>query len=131
MSEADVPINIQLYGIGILKAIMIRHIAPFTADAVLDKLPIILRGRFSFKSKRYWTIPDVKIFKGLNQSATKELIKGDIVYNPKTDEIMIILDSQVFPNKVNKIGEVLNNLDLVQKAINGLNTKIFKIKSKN
>ena len=32
------------------------------------------------------------------------------------------------PNKVNKIGRITANLDLVQNARNGLNTKIFKSK---
>ncbi|MBY8982325.1 MAG: hypothetical protein KGD57_05210 [Candidatus Lokiarchaeota archaeon] len=131
MSQADVPIDIQLFGIGILKALIIRHIAPFSADAILDKLPLGLRGRFSFGSKKYWTLPGVEIYKGLNQSAIKELEKGDIVYNPKTDELMIILENQEFANKVNKIGEVKNNLDLILKARNGLNMKIYKKKSKN
>ena len=130
MSQADIPVNIQLFGVGILKSIIIRHIAPLTADAVLDKLPLILRGRFSFGSKKYWTIPGIEIYKGLNQSANNQLIKGDIVYNPKTDELIIILEDQIFPNKVNKIGEVKNNLELVQKARNGLNTKISKEKKK-
>ena len=131
MSQADVPIDIQLFGIGILKALIIRHIAPFSADAILDKLPLGLRGRFSFGSKKYWTLPGVEIYKGLNQSAIKELEKGDIVYNPKTDELMIILENQEFANKVNKIGEVKNNIDLILKARNGLNMKIYKKKSKN
>ncbi|MBN1215848.1 MAG: hypothetical protein JXA99_10465 [Candidatus Lokiarchaeota archaeon] len=130
MSQADIPVNIQLFGVGILKSIIIRHIAPLTADAVLDKLPLILRGRFSFGSQKYWTIPGIEIYKGLNQSANNQLIKGDIVYNPKTDELIIILEDQIFPHKVNKIGEVLNNIELVQKARNGLNTKISKEKKK-
>ncbi len=131
MSQADVPIEIKLFGIGVLNAIVIRHIAPLSADAILDRLPLVLRGRFSFGSNKYWTLPGIEIYKGLNKSAIKELNKGDIIYNPKTDELMIILEDHEFLNKVNKIGEVKNNIELFMEAKNGLNTKISKKKIKN
>ncbi len=90
---------------------------------------MILRGRFgpSFKSKHYWTLPGVGIYKGLHKNAQKKVNKGQIVYNPKTDELMIILEDQELPTKTNIIGEVENNLELVLKARNGLNTKISKL----
>jgi hypothetical protein len=124
-----VPITIQLFGIGNLRGTIIRHLAPLSSDAILDKLPLILRGRFgpSFKSKHYWTLPGVGIFKGLNKNAQKKVNKGDIVYIPKTDELIIILEDQDLPTKANIIGEVENNLELVLNARNGLNTKITKL----
>ena len=123
------PIRIQLFGIGKLKANVIRHLAPFSSDAILDKFPLILRGRFgpSFKSKQYWTLPGVGIYKGLNKNAQKKVNKGEIVYNPKNDELIIILEDQELPTKANIIGEVENNLELILKARNGLNTKITKL----
>ncbi|TXT61025.1 MAG: hypothetical protein BAJALOKI3v1_830015 [Promethearchaeota archaeon] len=126
MSQADIPIKIQLFGIGVLKGEIIRHLSPLTSDAILDKLPLVLRGRFSFGSKKYWTLPGVEIYKGLNERANKESEKGDIVYNPKTDELIFALEDQVFPNKMNKVGEIQENLDLILKARNGLNTKIIR-----
>ena len=60
----SVPIKINLFGIGIIEGEIIRYIAPLTADAILDKLPIVLRGRFSFGSKKYWTLPGIEIYKG-------------------------------------------------------------------
>jgi hypothetical protein len=128
-SQSNLLIKIQLFGIGNLKAKIKRHLAPITIDKFLQKMPIVLRGRFSFKSKKYWTLPDSGILKGLNESATKEVDKGDIVYNPKTDEILIILEDQTLPNKVNKMGEVVSDLSPVLKARNGLSTKISQLKT--
>jgi len=122
----SVPIKIDLFGIGRIEGNIIRHIAPLTADALIDKLPLILRGRFSFGSKKYWTLPGVEIFKGSNPKSTINVEKGDILYNPKTDELIIAIDEIEMSNKVNKIGKVTNNLDILLQAKNGLNTKISK-----
>ncbi len=122
----SVLIKIDLFGIGIIEGNIIRHIAPLTADAIINKLPLVLRGRFSFDSKKYWTLPGVEIFKGLNNKSKITVEKGDIIYNPKTDELIIALEDLEMPNKVNKIGKVDNNLDILLQARNGLNTKISK-----
>jgi len=128
LKNMSIPVKIDLFGIGTIEANIIRHIAPLTADAIIDKLPIILRGRFSFGSKKYWTLPGVEIFKGPNPKSTKMVEKGDILYNPKTDELFIALEDIEMPNKVNKIGKVDSNLEILEKARNGLNTKISKKK---
>ncbi len=121
-----VPIKIELFGIGTLEGHIIRHIAPFSADAFIDKIPFVLRGRFSFGTKKYWTLPGLEIYKGTNPKSTNIVEQGDIVYNPKTDEFIIIIENFQMPNKVNKIGKVSSNLELLLKARNGLNTKITK-----
>ncbi|MFX1489696.1 MAG: cyclophilin-like fold protein [Promethearchaeota archaeon] len=121
-----IPIKIELFGIGILEGQIIRYIAPLTADAILDKMPFNMRGRFSFGSKKYWTLPDMGIFKGPNKKSVKDVEKGDIIYNPKTDELIIIVETIQMSNKINKIGKVNSNLELILKANNGLNTKISK-----
>ncbi len=122
----SVPIKINLFGIGIIEGEIIRYIAPLTADAILDKLPIVLRGRFSFGSKKYWTLPGIEIYKGANRKSKAIVEKGDILYNPKTDELIITLENIEMPNKVNKVGKVNANLDILLQARNGLNTKIIK-----
>jgi len=122
----SVPIKIDLFGIGTIEGNIIRHIAPLTADAIINKLPIVLRGRFSFGSKRYWTLPGVEIFKGTNPKSIINVDKGDILYNPKTDELIIALEDIEMSNKVNKIGKVDANLEILGQARNGLNTKISK-----
>ena len=128
MSDSgELPIKINLFGIGNLEGTLIRHYAPLSADAIIDKLPIILRGRFSFGTKNYWTLPGVEIYKGANSKSIKEVESGDIIYNPKTDELIIILKNMLMPNKVNKIGRIQTNLELLLKARNGLNTRISRL----
>ena len=124
MSQAEIPIKIVLFGIGMIKGKIIRHISPLSADAIIDKLPLVLRGRFSFGSKKYWTLPGVEIYRGRSERSDKEGRKGDIMYNPKSDELLFLLEDQTLQNKVNKIGVVESNLELILNARNGLNTKI-------
>jgi hypothetical protein len=121
-----VPIKIELFGIGTLEGQIIRYIAPLSADAIIDKIPFVMRGRFSFGSKKYWTLPGLGIYKGPNSKSVKDVNTGDIIYNPKTDEIIIIIEHLQMPNKVNKVGEVNSNLELLLNAKNGLKTKISK-----
>ena len=121
-----VPIKIELFGIGTLEGYIIRYIAPLSADAIVNKIPFVMRGRFSFGSKKYWTLPGMGIHKGSNSKSIKEVQKGDIIYNPKTDEIIIVIENLQMPNNVNKVGEVNSNLELLLNARNGLNTKISK-----
>ena len=124
--SGDIPINIDLYGIGTIKGVIVRHLAPLSADEIISKMPIVLRGRFSFGMKNYWTLPGIEVFKGLNPKSSKEVEEGDIIYNPKTDELIIILENLEMPNKINKIGKVKDNLELFLNAKNGLNTKISR-----
>ena len=122
-------IKIDLFGIGTITGEMIRYSAPLSADAIINKLPLVLRGRFSFGSKLYWILPGVEIYKGTNPKSKKNVEKGDIIYNPKSDEILFILENTELQSKVNKIGRITENLDFFLQAKNGLSTKIFKMKS--
>ena len=60
-----VPIKIDLFGIGTLEGHIIRHIAPLCADAIIDKIPFVLRGRFSFGSKNIGHSPEWEYIKVL------------------------------------------------------------------
>ena len=127
--KISMKIKINLFGIGTINGEMIRVYAPLSADAIINKLPIILRGRFSFGSKVYWTLPGVEIYKGTNSKSKKNAEKGDIVYNPKSDELIFILENTELQTKVNQIGKVTENIEFFLQAKNGLNTKISKMKS--
>jgi len=122
-------IKIDLFGIGTITGEMIRYSAPLSADAIINKLPLVLKGRFSFGSKLYWILPGVEIYKGTNPKSKKNVEKGDIIYNSKSDEILFILENTELQSKVNKIGRITENLDFFLQAKNGLNTKISKMKS--
>ncbi|MFW9900586.1 MAG: cyclophilin-like fold protein [Candidatus Thorarchaeota archaeon] len=123
----SVLIKIALFGIGDIEGEIIRHLSPLTADALINKLPFVLRGRYSFGSKNYWTLPGIEIYKGTNPKSITSIEKGDILYNPKTDELIIAIEDIEMPNKVNRIGKINANLELLLKARNGLNTKISKL----
>jgi len=127
--SGDIAIKIEIFAIPKIEIVgsIDRIYAPLTADAIINKLPIILRGRFSFGSKRYWTLPSVGLRKGTNAKSTKQIEKGELVYNPKTDELIIVMEDIEFENKVNKIGRVEISNDILN-ARNGLNTKIYAIK---
>ena len=121
----SVPINIEVYGIGTLSGVIMRYICPISADAIHDKIPFTMRGRFNFGAKKYWMLPNIGIKKGPNLTkSTPDVKKGDIIYNPKTDELIFVLEKLTMPNKVNKIGEIKSNLEIILQARNGLNTKI-------
>ena len=122
---ADIKITIEIFGITTLNGYIDRIYAPLSADAILDKMPFVLRGRFSFGSKKYWILPSVGLRKGTNPKSTKEIEKGELVYNPKTDEIIIVIEDIEFENKVNRIGKVEITNDILN-ARNGLTTKISK-----
>jgi len=129
MSGGDIPIKIEIFGVANLEGYIDRIFAPLSADSVLEKMPFALRGRFSFGSKKYWTLLGLGLREGTNNKSINIVEKGEIVYNPKTDELIFVLENNVeLPNKVNKIGKITSNLDSVSKARNGLNTKIYKIK---
>ena len=125
--KGEIPIRIEIFGVGNLEGLIIRYLGPISADAILSKMPFVLRGRFCFGSKNYWTLP-IGIRKGPDSKATQNVEKGDIAYNPKTDEMIFVLENIEMPNKVNKIGKITANIELFQKANNGMNTKIYKIK---
>lgn len=122
---ADIPIKIEIFGITTLNGFIDRIYAPISADAILDKMPFVLRGRFSFGSKKYWTLPGLGLREGTNPKSIKDVEKGELVYNPKTDELIIIIANLEMPNRVNKVGKIEVNDDILN-ARNGLTTKISK-----
>ena len=128
MDTGNIKININVFGVVSLEGLVIRHLAPLSTDAILNKLPIITRGRFSFGGKKYWTLPEIGIRKGLNSKTAREDVKaGEMVYSPKADEFIICLEDQEMPNKVNIVGKIISsNLNDLLKARNGLNTKISR-----
>jgi len=125
--SGDISIQIEIFGITKLEGYIDRIFAPITADAILDKMPFVLRGRFSFGSKKYWTLPGLGLRKGTNPKSKKQIEKGELVYDPKTDEFILVIEDVEFPNSVNKVGKVKIN-DEILNARNGLNTKVIKAK---
>ncbi len=126
MSEAEIPIEINFLGVGSIEATIIRHLGPISADAILNKMPFVLRGRYGFGSSKYWMLMNVGIRKGPDSKATKTIQKGNLVYNPKSDELIIALEDIEMPNKVNRIGTLVSDVNFFQNVRNGLNCKFSK-----
>ncbi len=53
-----VPIKIELFGIGTLEGQIIRYIAPLSADAIIDKIPFVMRGLSASDLKNIGHSPD-------------------------------------------------------------------------
>ena len=123
--SGDISIQIEIFGITKLEGYIDRIFAPLTADSILEKMPFVMRGRFSFGSKKYWTLPGVGLREGTNPKSVKDVEKGELVYNPKTDELIIIIENLEMPNKLNKVGKIEIKDDILN-ARNGLTTKISK-----
>ena len=81
MSQDEIRVKIELLGLGSINTLIIRHLGPFSAEAILDKMPFVLRERFGFGSKKYWMLLNVGIFKGPDSKAKPNLKRGDIAYN--------------------------------------------------
>ena len=71
MSEGEISIKMELLGLGSMDGVILRYLSPISADKILEKIPFVLRGRFGFGSKKYWTLMNVGIYKGPDQKATK------------------------------------------------------------
>ena len=65
----------------------------------------------------------------MNPKSTKAVKKGDIIYNPKSDELIVLLEDREMSSKVNIIGQITENLGLFLQAKSGLNTKFTRLRS--
>ncbi len=122
-----ITININIIDCGTIKATFYRHLSPFSVTEILEKLPLIIRGRFNFiGSKTHWMLPQIGISVGPDSKATLTVEKGDIVYCPQTDSIYIFVENDNLTTKMNKMGKINNieDLNLFSNAKNGTNTEL-------
>ncbi len=129
MSESSdkIPININIFNCGTIKATFYRHLSPFSVMEILEKLPLTIRGRFNFIGpKTHWMLSQIGISVGPDSKATLTVEKGDIVYCPQTDSVYIFIENDKLPTKMNKIGKINNieELNLFSNAKNGTNTEL-------
>jgi len=129
MSESSdkIPININIFDCGTIKATFYRHLSPFSVMEIIEKLPLIIRGRFNFIGlKTHWMLSQIGISVGPDSKATLTVEKGDIVYCPQTDSVYIFIENDKLQAKMNKMGKINNieELNLFYKAKNGTNTEL-------
>jgi len=129
MSESSdkIPININIFNCGTIKATFYRHLSPFSVMEIREKLPLTIRGRFNFIGlKTHWMLSQIGISVGPDSKATLTVEKGDIVYCPQTDSVYIFIENDRLQAKMNKIGKIndIEELNLFSNAKNGTNTEL-------
>ena len=129
MSESSdkIPININIFNCGTIKATFYRHLSPFSVMEIREKLPLTIRGRFNFIGlKTHWMLSQIGISVGPDSKATLTVEKGDIVYCPQTDSVYIFIENDKLQAKMNKIGKIndIEELNLFSNAKNGTNTEL-------
>jgi hypothetical protein len=129
-SDSDeIPIDINIVEKGTIKATLVRHLSPFSVEAIAGKMPLTIRGRFNFMgAKTHWMLSGIGISVGADSKATHTVEKGDIVYCPRDDSIYIFIEDDKLDTKINKIGRILdlNELELFKDIQNGTSTELKK-----
>jgi len=122
MSQQDVsriPIRIMIEGIGEAEGELIRHLAPRTVDAIVNKLP--LEGRAAlWKEEVYFEIP----IKMGEEKAKATVETGTIAYWPMGSALCIFYGSSQPYSPVNIIGKVTKNLEIFRQIKSGMKIRV-------
>ena len=122
MSRNDIsriPIKIIVEGLGEAEGELIRHLAPRTADAIANKLPIEGRAAL-WKEEVYFEIP-VKMGE---EKAKATVETGTIAYWPMGSAICIFYGSSQPYSPVNIIGRVTKNLEMFRQVKSGMKIRV-------
>ena len=119
MSVSRVPIKFMIEGIGEAEGELIRHLAPRTVEAIMNKLP--LEGRAAlWKEEVYFEIP-VKMGK---EKAKPTVDKGTIAFWPMGNALCIFYGESQPYSPVNIIGRVTRNLEMFSRVKSGVKIKV-------
>ena len=116
---AHIPILIDVGSLGEIKGEFIRFLAPRTINTILRGLPFEGRATL-WGNKVYFQIP-VKIGK---EKSVLNVEKGTIAYWPMGTAFCIFFDQSQTYSAVNRIGNILGNIDLFKKVKNGTKIRI-------
>lgn len=112
-SKSHIPIRFVIEGIGKAEGELIRHLAPRTVQAIVDKLPVEGVAAL-WKEEAYFEIP-VKMG---SEKAKSTVEKGTVGFWPMGNAICIFYgDTQPY-SPVNVIGKITKNLELFRKVKN-------------
>lgn len=121
-----VPVRFILDGIGEVSAEFIRFFAPRTVDTILKALP--LEGRVAlWQEQVYFEIP-VKIGK---EKAVSMVETGSIAYWPMGAALCIFFGKSQPYSQVNRVGRILDNLELFPRVAVGIKVRVEKISTAN
>lgn len=126
MALEFIGLNIELVGIGIMKAEIKRMLSPITTERIqrmlIDQKVIITSGRFMIGGKDNFSIK-INVKKGV-EKPTDEVKRGEIVYDASTDSLLIALKSGKTKIKYSKMGQIKEGLELLEKIDRTVNIKI-------
>ncbi len=121
MSVSRVPIKFVIDGIGEAEGELVRHLAPRTVEAIMNKLP--LEGRAAlWKEEVYFEIP-VKMGK---EKAKPNVEKGTIAFWPMGNALCIFYGESQPYSPVNILGRVTRNVEMFSRVKSGVKIKIDK-----
>jgi hypothetical protein len=113
-SVSRVTVKIKVDGVGEAKGEFVRILAPLTVKGVLAMLPY--RGRAHVRGGGLSMI--IGIRRG-GEKAVRSVKAGDIVYWPMQDSLIIYFQDSKTYGPVNKVGSVIDNLDIF-KGLKGM-----------
>jgi hypothetical protein len=117
----SVGIDIEVEGAGVARGELKRYLAPMTFDEIVKKLPI--DGVAVIKENTLQISINVDIMRGSEKQVSK-ISRGDILYWPANNSILIPLEERpAWPQSV-KIGSVQEGLLTLSSAAQGSRVKI-------
>lgn len=116
-----VPIEIVIEGVGAVRGELKRYLAPMTFDELVKRLPIY--GVATIKENIFQININVEMTRGAEKSATR-INKGDILYWPVDNSLIIPLQSGVSRPQSVKIGIIQDDLSLLSNINQGVRITI-------
>jgi len=109
-SVSRIPVEINIEKKGIIKAQLIRHLAPLTISEILKNLPI--RGNVYSHIDRFYYLRTNLVLGAEKQK--KIFNRGDIAYLPSNGAICFFV-AETETSLMNYIGKIISNIDILRK----------------
>ncbi len=114
-----IAIRIVIEGLGEAEGELIRHLAPRTVDAIVNKLPFEGRAAL-WKEEVYFEIP-VKMGE---EKARATVETGTLAYWPMGSALCIFYGSSQPYSPVNVIGRITKNLEIFRRVKSGMKIRV-------
>ena len=131
MSAEYYLIQIEIPDLGVMNGKLMRSAAPLTVKHIwnlMQKGFITGRLRWFDGTKKDALYFDIGIKKGKEGRPSRNLHAHDIGYAFKIDSIVICTSDDPLPQDASKIGEISDNIELLDDVKNGMSIKIKLIK---
>jgi len=121
-NTSHIPIKIEIEDIGEVRGELIRFLAPRTINVIMRSLPF--EGRVALLTNQiYFRIP-IKVGK---EKAVLTVEKGTIAYWPMGSAFCIFFEKSQSFSAVNRIGKVVEKIDLFKDVVSGTKIRIEKV----